>query len=65
LSDTLTGDLTRLQGLEFDTGYAGPNHPVTVADLLDEVYTKAGDLGLWVVVRRAAGLRQIFPYQTR
>jgi phosphorylase kinase alpha/beta subunit len=51
--------LTRLQGLEFDTGYAGPNHPVTVADLLDEVYTKAGDLGLWAVVRRAAGLLQM------
>ncbi|MDM3858116.1 MAG: glycoside hydrolase family 15 protein [Aphanizomenon gracile PMC649.10] len=51
--------LTRLQGLEFDTGYAGPTHAVTVADLLDEVYTKAGDLGLWAVVRRAAGLRQM------
>ncbi|HLP90733.1 MAG TPA: glycoside hydrolase family 15 protein [Nostocaceae cyanobacterium] len=51
--------LTRLQGLEFDTGYGGPNHPVTVANLLDEVYTKAGNLGLWAVVRRAAGLRQM------
>ncbi|MEA5618489.1 glycoside hydrolase family 15 protein [Cronbergia sp. UHCC 0137] len=51
--------LKRLQGLEFDTGYGGPGHPVTVADLLDEVYTKAGDLGIWAVVRRAAGLRQM------
>ncbi|MFM9160944.1 MAG: glycosyl hydrolase family 15, partial [Dolichospermum sp.] len=51
--------LSRLQGLEFNTGYAGANHQVTVADLLDEVYNKAGDLGLWAVVRRAAGLRQM------
>jgi phosphorylase kinase alpha/beta subunit len=32
---------------------------VTVADLLDEVYIKAGKLGIWAVVRRAAGLRQM------
>ncbi|MDF5709275.1 MAG: glycoside hydrolase family 15 protein [Nostoc sp. S4] len=51
--------LTRLQGIEFDTGYGGPGYAVTVADLLDEVYTKAGDLGIWAVVRRAAGLRQM------
>jgi phosphorylase kinase alpha/beta subunit len=51
--------LTRLQGLEFDTGYGGPGRPVTVGDLLDEVYTKAGDAGLWAVVRRAAGLLQM------
>ncbi|MBD2625462.1 glycoside hydrolase family 15 protein [Trichormus variabilis] len=51
--------LKRLQGLEFDTGYGGPGRPVTVADLLDEVYTKAGDLGIWAVVRRAAGLRRM------
>jgi phosphorylase kinase alpha/beta subunit len=51
--------LTRLQGLNFDTGFGSPQHPVTVADLLDEVYTKAGDLGVWGVVRRAAGLRQM------
>jgi len=30
-----------------------------VADLLDEVYTKQGDLGIWAVVRKAAGLRQM------
>ncbi|MBD2383946.1 glycoside hydrolase family 15 protein [Cylindrospermum sp. FACHB-282] len=51
--------LTRLEGLTFDTGYGGPKHPVTVGDLLDEVYTKAGDLGIWAVVRRAAGLRKM------
>ncbi|WP_414753613.1 glycoside hydrolase family 15 protein [Anabaena sp. CCY 9910] len=50
--------LTRLQGLDFDTGF-GTNQRVTVADLLDEVYTKAGELGFWAVVRRAAGLRQM------
>ncbi|QSJ15199.1 glycoside hydrolase family 15 protein [Nostoc sp. UHCC 0702] len=51
--------LMRLQGLEFNTGFSGPQYPVTVGDLLDEVYTKAGDLGIWAVVRRAAGLRQM------
>ncbi|MFN6536265.1 MAG: glycoside hydrolase family 15 protein [Nostoc sp. EkiNYC01] len=51
--------LTRLQGMDFDTGYGGPGYAVTVDDLLDEVYTKAGDLGIWAVVRRAAGLRQM------
>lgn len=51
--------LTRLKGLEFDTGFGGPGHKVTVADLLDEVYTKAGEIGLWAVVRRAAGLRHM------
>ncbi|MBD2504020.1 glycoside hydrolase family 15 protein [Anabaena azotica] len=51
--------LTRLQGLEFDTGFGESGQRVTVADLLDEVYTKAGELGFWAVVRRAAGLRQM------
>ncbi len=51
--------LTRLQGLEFDTGFGEPGQLVTVADLLDEVYIKAGDLGNWAVVRRAAGLRHM------
>ncbi|MBR8836930.1 MAG: glycosyl hydrolase family 15 [Stigonema ocellatum SAG 48.90 = DSM 106950] len=51
--------LIRLQGLEFDTGFGGTGCPVTVADLLDEVYTKAGDTGIWGVVRRGAGLRQM------
>lgn len=51
--------LIRLQGLEFNTGFGNLQHRVTVADLLDEVYTKAGDLGIWGVVRSAAGLRQM------
>ena len=51
--------LNRLQGLEFDTGFGESGQRVTVAELLDEVYTKAGNLGSWAVVRRAAGLRQM------
>jgi phosphorylase kinase alpha/beta subunit len=51
--------LQRLRGLECDTGFGEPGKKVTVADLLDEVYTKAGNLGIWAVVRRAAGLRQM------
>ncbi|MBD2196202.1 glycoside hydrolase family 15 protein [Calothrix anomala FACHB-343] len=51
--------LKRLQGLDFDTGFGGPNSVVTVDNLLDEIYTKAGDLGLWAIVRRVAGLRQM------
>jgi phosphorylase kinase alpha/beta subunit len=48
-----------LQGLNFDTGFGGPQLAVTVDNLLDEVYTKAGDLALWAIVRRVAGLRQM------
>ena len=51
--------LRRLRGLEFDTGFGGPGVPVTVADLLDEVYIKAGTDSAspyWAVVRQAAGL---------
>lgn len=52
--------LHRLQGLDFDTGDGnGQGQRVTVADLLDEVYTKAGKLGIWAVVRGAGGLRQM------
>lgn len=50
--------LNRLRGLDFDTGF-GLERQVTVADLLDEVYTKAGNLSIWAVVRKAAGLRQM------
>jgi phosphorylase kinase alpha/beta subunit len=50
--------LTTLRGLEFDTGFGAPGQPVTVADLLDEVYIKAGQLGIWTVIRQVAGLRQ-------
>jgi len=48
--------LNRLEGLEFDTGLGRADQPVTVAHLLDEVYTKASHLRLWAVIRRAAGL---------
>jgi len=51
--------LRRLRGLDFDTGFGGPGGGVTVADLLDEVYTKAatqGQVPYWTVVRQAAGL---------
>ncbi len=51
--------LRRLRGLDFDTGFGGPRQPVTVAELLDEVYIKAGNQGAsscWAVVRQAAGL---------
>ncbi|MGQ4648441.1 glycoside hydrolase family 15 protein [Lyngbya aestuarii] len=51
--------LKSLQGLKFDTGFGGPEVPVTVADLLNEVYLKAATLGdspYWTVVRQAAGL---------
>jgi phosphorylase kinase alpha/beta subunit len=51
--------LTRLQGLEFDTGFGGPGNPVTVSYLLDEIYTRAGNLGIWGLVRRAAGLQNM------
>lgn len=51
--------LSRLKGLDFETGYGETGYSVTVGDLLDEVYTKAGSLGLWAVVRRAAALRQM------
>ncbi|QNP30863.1 glycoside hydrolase family 15 protein [Cylindrospermopsis curvispora] len=51
--------LTRLKGLDFDTGYGGDINYVTVGNLLDELYSKASYLGLWAVVRRAAALRQM------
>ncbi|HAA31526.1 MAG TPA: glycosyl hydrolase family 15 [Cyanobacteria bacterium UBA8553] len=51
--------LKRLRGLDFDTGFGGPAERVTVADLLNEVYTKVGTEAAalyWAVVRQAAGL---------
>lgn len=51
--------LTHLQGLAFDTGFGEAGQTVTVADLLDEVYTKAAQLSCWGVIRQAAGLRQM------
>jgi phosphorylase kinase alpha/beta subunit len=51
--------LTTLKRLEFDTGFGGPLVKVTVSNLLDEVYFKAGNFGIrphWAIVRYAAGL---------
>jgi phosphorylase kinase alpha/beta subunit len=51
--------LTRLKGLDFDTGFGGYGVKVTVANLLDEVYFKAGNFSSnpqWAIVRYAAGL---------
>ena len=63
----LLNSLTRLKSLNFDTGMGGPLQPVTVADLLNEVYAKAaGNFEInneqkklkieWAIVRHAAGL---------
>jgi phosphorylase kinase alpha/beta subunit len=51
--------LAKLQGLNFDTGWGGPGKRVTIAQLLDEIYDRAGQAQpqpLWSVVRYAAGL---------
>jgi phosphorylase kinase alpha/beta subunit len=51
--------LKRRRGLDFDTAFVGPGVRVTVADLLNEVYIKAGTESpspCWAVVRQAAGL---------
>lgn len=48
--------LLSLRGLTFDTGLGGQGHKVTVRHLLDEVYDKAGELRLWGIIRRVAGL---------
>ncbi len=54
--------LTTLKGLDFDTEIAGSDRPVTVADLLEEVYFKACRIQesngepMWAAARAAAGL---------
>uniref|UniRef100_UPI00403EBBAB glycoside hydrolase family 15 protein n=1 Tax=Microcoleus sp. TaxID=44472 RepID=UPI00403EBBAB len=52
--------LIRLKGLSFDTGFGGAKETVQVVDLLNEVYTKAGESSQskiqWAVIRHAAGL---------
>ncbi|MEG3902517.1 glycoside hydrolase family 15 protein [Microcoleus sp. B4-C5] len=52
--------LVRLKGLNFDTGFGGAEETVKVVDLLNEVYTKAGESSQskiqWAVIRHAAGL---------
>ena len=46
--------LSHLRDLEFDTRLHG--NYLTVGDLLDELYIRAGQLQLWTIIRRAAGL---------
>ncbi len=51
--------LSKLKGLEFETGFGGAGVRVTVANLIDEVYFKAGNFSNrphWEIVRYAAGL---------
>nr|MBX2865466.1 glycosyl hydrolase family 15 [Leptolyngbyaceae cyanobacterium MAG.088] len=53
----LTSNLCRLENLDFDTGWGEETgERVTLANVLNEIYTKAGRLELWGIVRRAAGL---------
>ncbi|MGD0959058.1 MAG: glycoside hydrolase family 15 protein [Methylomonas sp.] len=49
--------LSQRLGLDFDTGLSN-NHgqPCRVRDLLEEIYARAGDLHIWQIVRRCAGL---------
>lgn len=46
--------LAQRHSLDYDTGLNGEN--CRIGDLLDEVYVRAGDLHLWQIVRRCAGL---------
>jgi phosphorylase kinase alpha/beta subunit len=55
----LLSTLTKLKKLDFNTGFGGPKVKVTIADLLNEVYFKAGNFSNrphWAIVRYAAGL---------
>ena len=52
----LLENLSNLCDLTFDTGLGGSGQPVTIAMLLDEVYSKASQIQLWAVIRRVAGL---------
>lgn len=51
----LLARLQALEGLDFDTGI-GQDRTITVGDLLEEVYVKAGRQEIWLIVRRTAGL---------
>ena len=49
--------LSQRHGLDYVTGLPGvEGEPCRVRDLLEEVYARAGDLHLWQIVRRCAGL---------
>ncbi len=49
--------LSLRHGLDFATGLLAPDGSMaSVRDLLEEIYERAGDLHLWYVIRRCAGL---------
>jgi phosphorylase kinase alpha/beta subunit len=49
--------LAQRHGLDYDTGLGADSGKVCrISDLLEEVYIRAGDLHLWQLVRRCAGL---------
>lgn len=48
--------LTRLRGLSAGTGLGSAADIITVADLIEEVYEKAGEARYWAIVRSGAGL---------
>ena len=48
--------LLSLKGLDVDTGFGQQGERITARDLLNEVYDKAGELRLWGIIRRVAGL---------
>ena len=48
--------LSQRHGLEYETGLTAAGQVLRARDLLEEVYARAGDLHLWQIVRRCAGL---------
>jgi phosphorylase kinase alpha/beta subunit len=51
----LLDTLCEVEGLTYEVPWES-DRPITVADLLDEVYDKATQLELWSIIRKAAGL---------
>lgn len=51
----LLDTLCEVEGLTYELPWES-DRPLTVADLLDEVYEKATQLELWSIIRKAAGL---------
>lgn len=52
----ILAQLCTLKEITYDTGLGQPERTITIADLLEEVYIKAGKQERWQIVRRAAGL---------
>jgi phosphorylase kinase alpha/beta subunit len=51
------GVLAQRYGLDYDTGLKDADgNPSRIRDLLEEIYIRAGDLGVWDIIRRCAGL---------